>query len=67
MIDKIKEKYELWQLEDGYEFFPESNTSAKDSLSPEAKLIWTVEAVSWDEAQTKKHEYLGWEPYKPME
>lgn len=61
-----KEKYELWELKNGYEFFPESNISAKNLLPDDAKLILTVEAGSWDEAQTKKHEYLGWEPYKPM-
>jgi len=35
-------------------------------LEDDAKLVWSVEAESWDEAQTKKHEYLGWEPYKPI-
>lgn len=30
------------------------------------RLIWTVEASSYNDAQRKKHEYLGWESYKPM-
>ena len=61
-----RKKYELWQESSGYSFFPESSESARRLLEPGATLIWSVEAESWDEAQTKKHEFLGWEPYKPM-
>ena len=64
--NKKYEKYELWKLKDGYEFFLEKDTSARDSLPTDAKLIWTVNASSWEEAQTKKNEYLGWPRYKPM-
>ena len=61
-------KYELWEdQERNYSFFPEDNDSARDLLPKSAKLIWVVEAASWEEAQSKKHEYLGWEPYKPTE
>jgi len=65
-MSKLK-KYELWEEEDGrnHSFFPEDNESARNLLSKDAKLIWKVEATSWEEAQTRKHEYLGWEPYKP--
>jgi hypothetical protein len=28
--------------------------------------LWEVEADSWEEACTKRNEYLGWAPYKPM-
>lgn len=28
---------------------------------------WEVEADSWEEACTKLHEHMGWEPYQPME
>jgi hypothetical protein len=59
-------KYELWSEEDGYSFFPEDNESARRLLGSKAKLIWTVEAATWDEARTKQHEFLGWDRYDPM-
>lgn len=59
-------KYELWQEPDGYSFFPESSASARALLGPDASLIWTIVAKDWNEAQTKKHAFLGWTPYKPM-
>ena len=59
-------RYELWKEPDGYSFFPEGNASAKGLLSCQAELVWTVEADSWDEANRKKNEFLGWEPYAPM-
>jgi hypothetical protein len=61
-----KKKYELWKESDGYSFFPEDSDSARNLLRKDAKLVWTVEANSWEEAQSRKHEYLGWDPYKPM-
>lgn len=60
-------RYELWQDKGGYTFFPENNNTARNLLLADAELIWTVEADSFEEAQTKKHEYLGWEPYQPMD
>jgi len=59
-------KYELWKEPNAYSFFPESSASARALLTADARLIWTVDARDWNEAQTKKHEFLGWEPYKPM-
>jgi hypothetical protein len=58
-------KYELWKRGDSYSFFPCDNVSARKLLEPDATLVWTVEAGSWDEAQRLKHEFLGLEPYKP--
>ena len=63
----MKSTYELWQSADGsYAFFDANENDVRDRLDDTAKLLWTVEADSWEEAQAKKHEYLGWEPYKPM-
>ena len=59
-------KYELWKEPDGYSFFPEGNSSARCLLAPDAQLVWTVEATDWNEAQAKRHAFLGWEPYNPM-
>jgi hypothetical protein len=36
-------------------------------LTSDARFIWAVEAATWEEAQTAKHEFLGLEPYRPME
>jgi len=58
-------KYELWKEGNGYSFFPSDNMSARKLLQPDATLVWTVEARSWEEAQRLKHEFLGIEPYKP--
>ena len=58
--------YELWQSEDGeYDFFLQTNAKARQLLPPNARLLCMIEALSWEEAQRKKHEFLGWEPYKP--
>lgn len=59
-------KYELWKESDGDSFFAQDNASMRSLLGPAAILVWTVEADSWKEAQSKKHEFLGWEPYKRM-
>jgi hypothetical protein len=47
-------------------FFEEGATAAKALLKPDARLVWKVEAKSWEIACLKEHEFLGWEPYKPM-
>ena len=62
-----KVKYELWDDgESGYPFFPEDNDSARKLLRVEAKLIWTIEAETWNDAMRAFHDHMGWEPYKPM-
>ena len=60
------QRYELWKESDGYSFFPVDNDSAREALSADAKLVWTVEAANWEEANKKKHQHLGWEEYQPM-
>jgi hypothetical protein len=60
--------YQLWHSEQGgYTFFERENVAARKLLEPDAKLIWEVCAASFFEAQAKKHEYLGWNPYVPPE
>nr|CAS02829.1 putative integron gene cassette protein [uncultured bacterium] len=60
-------RYELWQddVEGSLSFFPEDSASYRSRLGPEAKLVWSCTAESWEQAQSLKHEHLGWEPYKP--
>lgn len=60
-------KYELWHSEQEVSYtFCEAGRAHQAFLPADARCIWTVEADSWEEAQTQKHIYLGWEPYKPM-
>lgn len=61
------QQYELWQEGDDYSFFPVDNDSAREALSPDAKLIWTVEADGWEEACKKRNEFLGWDEYRPLQ
>jgi len=64
-------RYELWVAGDGTEatFAPPENIKIirkHAGLGKNAKLKWTVEADTWEEAMTKYHEHMGWEPYKPF-
>lgn len=45
----------------------EDNLSSKLTLCPDARLIHKYEVINWNDAMTKAHELLGWEPYKPVE
>ena len=58
--------YEL-ESQNSYSFFQEGDEQNSESLEADARLIWSVEASSWDEANQLKHEFLGWEPYKPFD
>ena len=60
-------RYELWHStsESCYTFFPE--TQRPTDLPTDATLLWTTEADTWEEAQRQKQEFLGWEPYVPMD
>ncbi|GAB4191239.1 MAG: hypothetical protein Tsb002_19750 [Wenzhouxiangellaceae bacterium] len=61
-------KYDLWysKSEHSYAFF-ESGSPNEQALAKDAELVWSVNASNWTDACTKQHEYLGWEPYEPME
>jgi hypothetical protein len=65
--------YELWEEVDGngqligYTFCvagPDGN-QARSMLETGARVIWSVEAESYNEAMTKYHQFMKWEPYKP--
>ena len=55
-------RYELWRTADGGQdsFFPTNNDSARNLLEPDARLIWTCEANSWNEAQQKRYDFMDW-------
>lgn len=58
--------YELWQDGDSLAFFPQDAQTIRATLGPDARLVWSCRAASWTEAQTRKHEHLGWAPYVPF-
>lgn len=66
--------YELWQAKDKTEqsFAPIDSyikqPFLKQTVDGEAmEKVWEVEADTWEEACTKYHEYMGWEPYIPFD
>lgn len=65
-MDEPLVRYELWDQGASLCFFPEGDESFRRLLEPGAKLVWSCVAASWSEAQSMKHEYLGWEPYVPL-
>lgn len=60
-------QYELWHSasEGCHTFFPANQRPA--DLETDAQFIWAVEAATWEIAQAARHEFLGLEPYRPME
>jgi hypothetical protein len=59
-------KHELWDEEDGSTvcLAGRRGDQARSWLSPNAKLIWTVEAESYYEAMTAYYRFMGWGEYK---
>jgi hypothetical protein len=58
------ETYSLWSKDKGDEL-----TFIKGVSHPEIeghKLLKTFEAISYNDAMRQYHEFMGWEPYKPM-
>jgi hypothetical protein len=65
-------RYELWRHEDeaiSLSFFAvdENYDLQRRLLEPGAEFIWAVEAETYNEAMARYHEFMGWEPYKPMD
>lgn len=58
-------EYELYQSnsESTYTFIEKGNPIA---LEKDAVKIWSTNAKSWEIACMRKHQFLEWEPYKPM-
>ena len=64
-------RYELWRSEDGLrDSFFEAGTGDETNyqlLDSDARLIWTCEADSWDEAQQKRYDFMDWGTYRSPE
>jgi hypothetical protein len=58
--------YEYWEDDEGHAFFPSDCTQREIILGANPRLVWTIEADSWEDAMEKRAEYLG-ETYKPLE
>ena len=59
-------RYELWESSQGcvQSYFPEDNVAALATLERDAVMIWSCVAESYVEVQERRHERLGWPPYK---
>lgn len=62
-------KYELWSsaTEGSDTFFNVDNNSARNSLAADAKLVCIIEASSWNEAQQKRYDFMGWGHYRTFD
>ena len=65
--ERDAKKYELWhsESEGGHAFFCCEHNTARAQLEPDAKLVWTVDAISYADARRKLNEHMGWGPYEP--
>jgi hypothetical protein len=59
-------KYELWQSEStgSYMLLYEGDTSSDHVKDPDAKVTWTCEAETYEEALQNRNDFLGWGEYK---
>jgi len=66
-LDDDMTRYEEWHApDDAFEFLPADHPQ-KAFLTTGDEPTWTVDADSWEEAMTKYHDHMGWEPYVPMD
>ena len=59
-------RYELWYSAStsSYALLYEGDTSSDHVKEPDAKVVWTVEADTYEEALQKRNDFLGWGEYK---
>lgn len=58
-------KWHVWHDGEGQLFVPAGSPHEPDG-NPAARLLHVIEASSHNDAMRKYHEWMGWEPYKPM-
>lgn len=58
-------QFELWEDERSHTLIPANSEQYRKHLTAAARLIWTVEADSFEAALAAMHERLGWKPYEP--
>ena len=52
--------------ESSYSLFDEYDETNLQLLPSDAERIWSITTKSFEIACLKEHEFLGWEPYKPL-
>jgi hypothetical protein len=63
-------RYEEWESEDSIAFLADDDekVSKLAIAAPHgARLVWWIEADTWDEACRAQHEHRGWEPFAPID
>lgn len=63
-------KCEVWKDKNGdFAMFPETHSPEQKALiaGEDPVLLTVIEADNWDDAMRQYHEYMGFEPYVPME
>ena len=63
-------RYEEWADDETAVLLPDDankNRKLSIALLGVPKLVWSVEADSWEEACNAQHEHHGWEPYVPID
>lgn len=63
-------KYEAWITADGTEITLADGGQIEESrskglLGQDARLLYKIEAATWEEANAIHHIRMGWETYKP--
>ena len=64
--------YELWQSQDenvasqAFVAVDQNYLKHPEISDGQHQLIWSVDADSYNDAMTRYHEFMDWEPYKPM-
>jgi hypothetical protein len=66
---KRMKTYELWRsVSTGSDFFFEVDDACdREALDSDAILVCTIRAASWNEAQQKRYDFMGWGHYKTFE
>lgn len=61
--------HEYWENDDGGEFGPvqERNDQLRPTLTPGARLVFSLRASSWHRAMQLHYERLGYGDYQPAE
>jgi len=59
-------KYELWYSESecSYMLLYEGDTASDGLKEPDHKVIWAVEADTYEQALQKRNDFLGWGEYR---
>ena len=62
-------RFELWYsaATNSYSFIGEGRADRELVTEPDAVLVWVVDAPTELEAMRRRNEYLGLEPYNPMQ